>query len=152
MCNCVGLKPCQDLLCEVTTLTESVFLHVRTNAGLLDPNRESESEGERILRRARGCPRLIGEIASVARCKGTQWVEVSKESRELQGSNSYAVQWRIFFLRSLWNYQEKSLPWAVDKNLDLQSYISVILLYPLTQYVSVSASFLTLLTPVPQSF
>lgn len=72
MCDCVGLKPCQDLLCGVTTLTESVFLHVRTNAGLPDPNRESESEGERILRRARGCPRLIGEIALVARCMGTQ--------------------------------------------------------------------------------
>lgn len=72
MCDCVALKPCQDLLCQVTTLTESVFLHVRTNAGLPDPNRERDSEGEGILRRARGRPRLIGEIASVARCMGTQ--------------------------------------------------------------------------------
>lgn len=70
MCDCIGLKPWQDLLCRVTTLTESVFLHVRTNAGLPDPNRESENKGERILRRAKGCPRLIGEIALVARCTG----------------------------------------------------------------------------------
>lgn len=38
MCDCESLKPCQALLCRVATLTESVLLRVRTNAGLPDPS------------------------------------------------------------------------------------------------------------------
>lgn len=77
MCDCFGLKPCQDLLCGVTTLTESVFLHVRTNAGLPDPNRERE-------RKRGGGSKGLSQIhwGRSGQVYGHTVMEVSKECRE----------------------------------------------------------------------
>lgn len=49
MCDYAGLKPCQDLLREVLTFTESVVLHVRTNGGFRESQQRPRGEEESLF-------------------------------------------------------------------------------------------------------